>query len=102
MSSSKRRTYTPEYRVEAAKLVIDTGRTIAQVAKEIGVSPQLLGRWVTKERASNGSQAKLDVAERAELEQLRKENQQLKVDVEFLGKASAFFASRCQMRTGSN
>ena len=44
MGTSKRKTYTPEYRREAARLVIDTGRTVAAVAREIGVGEQLLGR----------------------------------------------------------
>lgn len=48
MSDQKRqrRSYTPEYRIEAANLVIDTGRSIAAVAKEIGVGDQTLGTWV--------------------------------------------------------
>lgn len=39
-----------QYRTDAAHLVIDTGRTIAAVADEIGVGAQLLGRWVAQER----------------------------------------------------
>lgn len=46
LMGAKRKSYTPRYRQEAAHLVIDTGRTIAQVARDIGVSEQLLGRWV--------------------------------------------------------
>lgn len=49
---AKRKSYTPQYRIDAAHLVIDTGRTIAAVAEEIGVGPQLLGRWVAQERVS--------------------------------------------------
>jgi transposase len=44
MGSKKRKSYMPEYRREAAHLVIDTGRTIAAVAAEINVGAQLLGR----------------------------------------------------------
>src|SRR5690625_6584090 len=46
----KRKRYTPEYRREAAALVLDTDRPIAHVAEEIGVGAQLLGRWVRQER----------------------------------------------------
>ena len=46
----KRKRYTPEYRREAATLVLDTDRPIAHVAEEIGVGAQLLGRWVQQER----------------------------------------------------
>lgn len=95
-STKKRKSYTPEYRREAAHLVIDTDRTIAAVAAELNVGAQLLGRWVSQERARMGTppDAPLDVSERAELERLRKENAELKLDNEFLGKAAAFFAAK--------
>jgi transposase len=103
MGTSKRKTYTREYRREAARLVIDTGRTVAAVAREIGVGEQLLGRWVHAERArtGGGAEAPLDLDERAELERLRRENQDLRMDNEFLGKAAAFFASKQNPRSGS-
>jgi transposase len=103
MGTSKRKTYTPEYRREAARLVIETGRTVAAVAREIGVGEQLLGRWVHAERARTGGGAEvpLDLDERAELERLRRENQDLRMDNEFLGKAAAFFASKQNPRSGS-
>ena len=82
---AKRKSYTPKYRREAARLVIDTGRTIAEVARELGVGEQLLGRWVAGERARMGDPpAALDVDERAELERLRRENAALRMDREFL------------------
>jgi transposase len=46
MSGKKRKSYTPEYRRDAAHLVIDTGRQIATVARDIGIGEQMLGRWV--------------------------------------------------------
>jgi len=49
--SRKRKNYTPAYRREAAHLVLDTGRPIVQVAREIGVGEALLGRWVAVERS---------------------------------------------------
>ncbi|MEA5154940.1 hypothetical protein SDC9_163908 [bioreactor metagenome] len=100
-SKKKRATYTPEYRREAAHLVIDTGRMVAAVVREIGVGEQLLGRWVHAERARTGGDAPLDVDERAELERLRREDLELRMDNEFLGKAAAFFASKQNPRSGS-
>lgn len=93
---STRKKYTPEYRQEAARLVIDTGRPIAEVARELNLGATLLGRWVKKERerTGDGPAADLDADERAELDQLRKEIAELKMDNEFLGKAAAFFASK--------
>lgn len=91
---AKRKRYTPAYRRDAARLVIDTGRTIAEVAGEIGVGAQLLGRWVAAERARmDGPPEALDLNERAELERLRAENSQLRMDREFLKKAAAFFVA---------
>lgn len=53
--SSSRKKYTPDYRQEAARLVIESGRLIVHVAKEIGVSATILGRWVNLERERQGS-----------------------------------------------
>ena len=87
MAARKRRNYTPAYRREAARLVIDTGRPIVQVAREIGVGEALLGRWVALERARDDDPPPaLDVDERAELERLRVENAELRMDREFLKK----------------
>nr|WP_156996518.1 IS3 family transposase [Knoellia aerolata] len=85
---AKRKSYTPQYRRDAAHLVIDTGRTIAAVATEIGVGEPLLGRWVAKERARmDEPPPAVDINERAELERLRAENAQLRMDREFLKKS---------------
>ena len=99
MASKKRKSYTPAYRREAARLVIDTDRPIAHVAREIGVGEQLLGRWVAIERArDDGPPPALDIDERAELERLRVENTELRMDREFLKKAAAFFVTENQNR----
>ncbi|WP_162561848.1 transposase [Mycolicibacterium brumae] len=99
MGTKKRASYTPKYRHEAAHLVIDTGRSIAEVAREIGVGEALLGRWVGIERAQMDSAPEaLDADERAELERLRVEVSELRMDREFLKKAAAFFAKE----TGPN
>ena len=91
---AKRKRYTPAYRRDAAHLVIDTGRPIAAVAREIEVGEQLLGRWVAVERAKmDDPPPALDVDERAELDRLRREVAQLRMDREFLKKAAAFFAT---------
>ena len=89
--SGKRRKYTPEFREQAARLVIETGRPVAHVAAEIGVGEQVLGRWVRLQRqaaAAGDTGAVLDADERAELERLRRENAELRLDREFLKKFS--------------
>ncbi len=91
---AKRKSYTAQYRVDAARLVIDSGRSIAQVSLQIGVGEQLLGRWVAAERARmDEPPPAVDLDERAELERLRVENAVLRMDRGFLKKAAAFFAT---------
>jgi transposase len=89
----QRREFTPEYKDEAVKLVINTGRTVAVVARELGINEATLGRWVNlhKGRHSDG-EAPISESERAELARLRKEVADLKLDRAFLKKASLFFA----------
>jgi len=90
---SQRREFTPEYKDEAVKLVVNTGRAVATVARELGIKEQTLGRWVNvfKARQEAGDGA-LSETERAELARLRTENSELKLDRAFLKKASLFFA----------
>ena len=52
--SGKRGKYTPEFREQAARPVIETGRSVAHVAAEIGVGEQLLGRWVRLQQHTEG------------------------------------------------
>ena len=97
-----RRKFTPEYRREAAHLVIDTGRPIVEVAREIGVGEALLGRWVGRERAKMpADEVVASESERTELERLRREVGALRMENEFLGKAASYFASKTTPRTAS-
>ncbi len=91
---SQRREFTPEYKDEAVKLVINTGRPVATVARELGIKEQTLGRWVNvfKARQEAGDGSALSETERVELARLRKEVSELKMDRAFLKKASLFFA----------
>ena len=91
--SRTRRSFTTEYKVEAAHRVIDSGRTIAEVSRELGVNEGLLGRWVAEERrrveaASARNEEPLTPAERTELARLRKQVAEQEKDITFLKKAS--------------
>lgn len=95
--SRKRRRYSAEYRRDAARLVINSNRSLRDVGDELGLDHETLRRWVHTERAREEaekveSQEPLSARERLELEELRRRNAQLEKDVEFLKKASAFFA----------
>jgi transposase-like protein len=89
--SARRRKFTTEYKVEAAHRVIDSGRSIAEVARELNVGEQSLGAWVRDERrrieAVKGTELEpLTGAERAELQRLRKQVAEQEKDLAFLGK----------------
>jgi len=106
--SVTRRRFTAEYKVEAAHRVIDSGRTVAEVARELSLNEASLGSWVRDERrrmaaaaASAGDDsAPLSAAERAELLRLRKLVAEQEKDLAFLGKAAAYFAANPPRQSG--
>jgi transposase len=87
---STRRLFTPEYKANAVQFVLDEGRSIAEVAKNIGCSSTALGIWVKKAKAERGdSEPKtLSISEREELEELRSENRELRMQLEFAKKVA--------------
>jgi transposase-like protein len=106
MPPRKRRSYTTEYKVEAAHRVIDTGRTIAEVARELGIDAGMLSAWVKDERrraeaAAGHGEEPLAASERAELRALRRRVAEQDKDIAFLKKASAYFAAMQNNRPGS-
>ena len=91
-----RRRFTPEYRRDVASLVLDTGSTIASVARDLGLGETVVGRWVKieRERRQAAAQGRPDPHEmEAEITAPSRRVRQLEKENEFLGKASAFFAS---------
>ena len=86
--------YSPEYRDEAVKLVIETSRPIVEVAREIGVNPGTLGNWVNRYRKEHaGEEPELDISERARLRESERELAEARMEIEFLKK-------RCAKNTG--
>ena len=89
----KYRTFSPEFKDEAVKLVIDGSRPIAQVARELGINEGTLGSWVNQHRRDHvGDEPPLDVSERARLREAEREVRELRMENEFLKKAAAYFA----------
>lgn len=89
-----RRRVTPEYRDQAVQLVLEGGRSIREVASNIGVHEVTLGNWVRKAKNDGKPPEKknLDSSERDELERLRAENAELRMQVEFAKKVASWFA----------
>lgn len=91
MAKGKR--YDRDFQLNAARLVVEQGYAAAEVSRKLGVSPFSISRWITRFRELG--ELRVDgqtVAEADELRELRKQNQQLKLEVEILKKAAAYFA----------
>jgi transposase-like protein len=91
--AKKHQKFTPEFREEIAKLVVDGQRSISEVAREYGLSDTTVGNWVRKYRADHaGDEPPLQLSERARLRELERENRELAMENAFLKKAAAYFA----------
>ena len=90
--------YPPEFREQAVELVKASEKTVAEVARDLGINDTTLGNWVRADQAEKGvpdasGLLPLTAAERAELTRLRREVSKLKMEREILKKAAAFFAT---------
>lgn len=85
--------YSPEFREQAAKMVIDTSRSVAEVAREHGISETTLGNWVRDYRKKHADEEPpLELSERARLAELERRTRELEMENAFLKKAAAYFA----------
>lgn len=85
------RRYPKEFRRDAAALVIEQQRTIADVARELGVVEQTLGNWVRQARIDLGEREGLSTEEREELARLRREVKRLTMERDLLKRSVAFW-----------
>ena len=91
--AERRKKFTASFKDEAVKMVIESSRPIADVAREIHVNDGTLGNWVNRYRREHaGEEPPLEISERARLAELEDEVRELRMKNEFLGKAAAFFA----------
>jgi transposase len=84
--------YPMEFRREAVALLKSSGKTVPQLAGELGVSPQSLRHWARQLEVDDGRAEGLSSAERDELRRLRRELRIVTEEREILKKAAAFFA----------
>ncbi len=86
--SRPKKSFSPEFKDEAVKMVIETSRPIARVAKELGINEGTLGNWVSAYRREHaGEEPPLTVNEGARLREFERETRELKMELEFLKKA---------------
>lgn len=91
--SQRRRKFSHQFKAEAVQLVLETGRPIAEIARELEVNEGTLGNWVNAWRRENPEpEPELTPVERAKVKMMEDEIRRLRLENEFLKKAAAFFA----------
>ncbi|WP_413804441.1 transposase [Streptomyces sp. OE57] len=93
MGSQYSKRYSEEFKRDAIALARSSDKTITEVARDLGVSPESLRGWVKRDRVDQGgTSGELTSAEREELRWLRRQNTEQQKTIEILKKAAAFFA----------
>lgn len=82
--SEKRKKYDREFREGAVRIVEETGKPVAQVARDLGVNEGTLGNWVARARAERDGSSGLSKGDHAELQRLRAENAELRMERDVL------------------
>jgi len=93
--SESRRKFDRDFKEGAVRLVRETGKPIAQVAKDLGIHDGTLGNWVNQDRRRRGAgnNGELGEDERAELARLRKENAELRMRCDVLKRSMALWVT---------
>ena len=99
MGSRSYRKFDEDFKQGAVRLVVETGKPIAQVARELGVNEGTLGNWCARARRDrDGGQAALSEDERAELVRLRRENSELRMQRDVLKRSVALWVDEAMGR----
>ena len=94
----QRRNFDREFREGAVRIVRETGKPIAQVARELGLNEGTLGRWVNLDRRARDGEGSLSENERDELNRLRKENAELAMERDVFKRSAAFWVKEAMRR----
>ncbi|MQA00139.1 MAG: transposase [Dehalococcoidia bacterium] len=96
----RRRSFTREYKAEVVELCRTSGRTIATVARDLGLTETAVRRWVAQAEIDAGQRDGLTTAEREELSRLRKEVRVLREERDVLKRATVFMPNARLCRSG--
>ncbi|WP_037275954.1 transposase [Kibdelosporangium aridum] len=98
VTAMERRRFDREFREGAVRIVRETGKPIAQVARELGLNEGTLGRWVNLDRRARAGEGALSESEREELTRLRKENAELAMERNVLKRSAALWVKEAMGR----
>ncbi|MDP8931961.1 MAG: transposase [Actinomycetota bacterium] len=90
-SKRTRRKFTDEFKRDAIEVVRSSGKSIAEVARELGVYDSTLGNWVKQDRIDRGEAEGLTTDERQRLRELERDNARLRMERDLLKRATAFW-----------
>ena len=103
------RKYSEELKERATRLALDARRdpasrvgAIKRIADQLGIHPEALRTWVRQAEVNAGEAPGVTTADSERIAQLERENRELKLEREFLGKAAAYVGDRCQAGVGSS
>jgi transposase len=95
-----RRQFDDDFKAQAVRLVLDEGKRVGAVARDLDLTESAVREWVKRASADRtGGRTGLTTSEREELARLRKENRQLRLEREILKNAAAFFATEPATRS---
>ena len=86
-----RRKFDADFKEGAVRLVRETGKPIAQIARDLGVNEGTLGNWVNAGKRRRDGNGALSEDERAELARLRRENAELAMERDVLKRSVALW-----------
>jgi transposase len=92
VGKANRRKFSKQFKRDAVQLFRTSGKSQSQICRELGIGVSVLGAWIAMVDAEEKTGLTPD--ELTELKQLRKDKARLEMEVEILGKATAFFAKR--------
>ncbi len=92
--AQKRRNFTKKFKADVVRLILEGGKSQAEIARQFDLNDSSVNNWVKQARidAGEGPAGALTSAEKEELAKLRREVRELRMERDFLKKAAAFFA----------